>query len=122
MPLFGAIEAGGAKFVCGIGTSPDELQTIRIPTTSPDETIAQVVRWFRSAAPLDAIGIGCFGPLDLPSGRITNTPKSAWRNYDLAGAIRTALNVPIAFDTDVNGALLGEARWGAARDIPNCIY
>lgn len=108
--------------MCGVGTGPEDLQTIRIPTTSPGETMARTVSWFRSARPLDAIGIGSFGPLDLHSGRLTNTPKAGWQDYDLAGAFRTALNVPVAFDTDVNAALLGEATWGAAREISNCIY
>jgi fructokinase len=76
---------------------------------------------------LEAIGIASFGPLDpRPSsptfGHITSTPKPGWQNFDLAGAVRTALRVPVGFDTDVNGAALGEARWGAARGLTDFIY
>jgi fructokinase len=129
MDVFGAIEAGGTKFVCGVGTGPDDLVTTRIPTTSPETTVAAAVSWLRaqSCGQLSAVGIGSFGPVELkrdsPSyGYITSTPKTAWRNFDLAGAVRKALGVPVAFDTDVNASVLGEARWGAARDVDNCLY
>ncbi|HLJ45589.1 MAG TPA: ROK family protein [Bryobacteraceae bacterium] len=124
--MFGAIEAGGTKFVCGMGTGPDDLDTIQIPTTLPEETTAAVIAYFRGAA-LGALGIGSFGPIDLhpdsPSyGHITSTPKVAWRNYNLLGAIKTALRAPVGFDTDVNAAALGEARWGAAQGLTDFIY
>ena len=74
-----------------------------------------------------AVGIGSFGPVDLdlasPSyGHITSTPKLAWANFDLAGTVASALGVPVGFDTDVNAAALGEARWGAAQDVSSCLY
>jgi fructokinase len=124
--MFGAIEAGGTKFVCGVGTCPEDLVTTQIATASPDATMAAVIEWFRARRPR-AVGIGSFGPVDLnpasPSwGYITSTPKAAWRNYDLAGAVARGLGVPVRFTTDVNAAILGEARWGAARDVSNCLY
>ena len=126
--MFGGIEAGGTKFICGIGTSPDDLQTTQFPTSSPDVTLASVIDFFkRVRVPLDGIGIGSFGPIDPDRnsetyGRITSTPKPGWANFDLVGAVRDALNVPIHFDTDVNAALLAEARWGAARGLSDAIY
>jgi fructokinase len=122
--VFGGIEAGGTKFVCGIGTGPDDLRTIQIPTTTPEATVEKAVAFFRAQgnAALRALGIGSFGPVDLRTGHITSTPKAAWRNFDLAGTLRRALDVPVAFDTDVNAAALGEARWGAARDCADFIY
>jgi fructokinase len=126
--LFGAIEAGGTKFVCGIGTNPEDLTTAQIPTTTPESTIAEAIDFFRSSKkPIRAVGIGSFGPLDLHVGSptygyITSTPKPGWRNYNLAGAISAALNVPVGFDTDVGAAALGEARWGAAAGLADCVY
>jgi fructokinase len=127
--VFGGIEAGGTKFICGVGTAPDDLKRVSIPTSEPDETIRQAIRFIQEEAgqSLSAVGIGSFGPIDLdPSSRtygyITSTPKLAWRNYDLAGSVARALRVPVAFDTDVNAAALAEARWGAARGIDNFIY
>jgi len=126
--MFGAIEAGGTKFVCAIGAGPDDLETVQIPTTSPAATIAAAIDFFRQrVSELAAIGIASFGPVDLNPdswtyGYITSTPKPGWRNYDLAGAVRKALDLPIGFDTDVNGAALGEARWGAARGLSDFLY
>jgi fructokinase len=125
--LFGAIEAGGTKFVCGIGTGPDDLRTLRIPTAEPEPTIAAAIAFLRQAGELRAIGIGSFGPIctDRRSsrwGHITSTPKTAWRDCDLAGQIQKAFGIPVGFDTDVNAAALGEARWGSARDGEDSLY
>ncbi|MBV9156183.1 MAG: ROK family protein [Acidobacteriaceae bacterium] len=127
--MLGGIEAGGTKFVCGIGTGPDDLRTAQFPTSSPEITLANVIAFFKeqAGASLEAVGIGSFGPVDLnrssPSfGFITSTPKPGWANFDLVGAVQNGLNVPVEFDTDVNGALLGEARWGAAQDVADAVY
>jgi len=127
--VYGGVEAGGTKFVCGIGTSPDDLELGWFPTTSPDATVACVAAFFREHAgtPIDAVGIASFGPVDLDRtsptyGHITSSPKLDWRHYDLAGALARALHVPVGFDTDVNGAALGEGRWGAAQGISDFIY
>jgi len=131
MPLFGGIEAGGTKFVCAIGTGPDDLRTeTRFPTTTPEETIGQAVAFFKEQAqkePLAAIGIASFGPVDpnpnSPTfGYITTTPKSGWAHTNLAGTVSRALGIPVGFDTDVNGAALGEQHWGAALGLDTFIY
>ncbi|MEO6602973.1 MAG: ROK family protein [Polyangiaceae bacterium] len=127
MPLFGAIEAGGTKFVCAVGTGPADLKEFRIPTTTPQETLAKCMEFFLAQPKVDAIGVGCFGPIELnrgsPSyGRVTVTPKAGWGNADIVGPLEEALGVPIGFDTDVNGAVLGEARWGAAQGLDTAIY
>jgi fructokinase len=119
---YGCIEAGGTKFVCAFGTGPDDLRVQSFPTTTPDETIGRSVEWLRSAGEIQAVGIGSFGPVDLKGGFITTTPKLAWQHCDIAGRVRNALNVPVGFDTDVNAAALGEARWGAARGLTDFLY
>ena len=129
--LFGGVEAGGTKFVCAVGTGPDDLRAeTRFPTTTPDETIARTVQFLRRAAgddTLAAVGVASFGPVDLDPrsstwGRITTTPKPGWAGTDLAGTIGRTLGVPVGFDTDVNGAALGEHRWGAARGLDSFVY
>lgn len=127
--MFGAIEAGGAKFVCAVGSDPDNLIITRLPTTSPAITMADALNFLRehSDGKLQAVGVGSFGPVDLsPSsptfGHITSTPKIAWQNFNFVGTVRAAFDVPIGFDTDVNAAALGEARWGAAQLISDFMY
>ena len=122
----GGVEAGGTKFVCAVGTSPDDVVVESFPTASPDATLQDVVAFFRAGSPA-AVGIGSFGPLELDTGsatygHITSTPKPGWRHFDLAGTIARALGVPVGFDTDVNAAALGEGRWGAARGLTDFLY
>ena len=128
MSVFGGIEAGGSKWECAIGTSPDELRaTATIPTSSAGETLDRVVAFFEHKGPVEAIGVGSFGPVDRklssPSwGQITTTPKPGWAHTDVGQEIRRRLSVPVAFDTDVNAAALGEHRWGAAQGLDTFCY
>lgn len=123
----GALEAGGTKMVCAIGNEKGEiLEQISVPTLTPEATIPGLVSFFQGKE-IEALGIGCFGPLDLnresPAyGCITTTPKTAWRNYNIAGAFGRALGVPIGFDTDVNASVLGEYTWGIGKGLNSCIY
>ncbi len=126
---FGCIEAGGTKFIVGLANVPNVnvsdtiIETARFDTISPDQTIGATIQWLQEAinrhGPIDAIGIASFGPLELDRqsanwGQITKTTKPGWSNSDFAGRVARALGVPVGFDTDVNGAALAEARWGAA--------
>jgi fructokinase len=127
-PVYGGIEAGGTKWVLAIGTSPDDLRaTETIPTTAPRETIDRTVAFFEREGPVAAIGIGSFGPVDLALssrtwGHITTTTKPGWAYTDVAPEIGRRLSVPVAFDTDVNAAALGEHRWGAAQGLDTFCY
>ena len=133
MELFGGIEAGGTKFICIVASGPDNvLAETRCPTTKPEETLKQAVDFFQEQnrklkEPLVSIGIACFGPVDLdPSsstfGFITSTPKPSWSNTDIVGTIKEAMNLPVAMDTDVNGAAVGEWTWGAGKGLDDFIY
>lgn len=128
MQLYGGIEAGGTKFVCAIGSGPGDIRDeVRFPTTTPDETIGRALEFFRRQPPVAAVGISAFGPIDPDPrsahfGYITTTPKPGWTFTDLVGPLRRELNVPVGFDTDVNGAALGEHRWGAAQGLDTFVY
>lgn len=124
---FGAIDAGGKRFICGI---TDEngitLEKTSFPTETPEKTIPSVIDFFKDKG-ISALGIGCFGPLDLnPNsqtyGYITSTPKESWRNYNIAGVFKENLNIPVFLDTNINVGLLGEATWGAAKNVKNAVY
>jgi len=117
--------------VCAVGTGPHDVWAeVRIATTTPEETIGRVVTFFAeqvSGAPLTALGVASFGPVDLDPrsatyGSITTTPKPGWQHVDLLGPLRRALGVRIAFDTDVNAAALAEHRWGAAQNVRSVVY
>jgi fructokinase len=126
--VLGGIECGGSKWECAVGTGGSDVQAAAtIPTTTPAETIKRALAFFEQEGPVDAIGIGSFGPLDRRPGsptwgHVTTTPKPGWAQTDIAGAIRRGLSVPVAFDTDVNAAALGEHRWGAAQGLDTFCY
>jgi fructokinase len=121
--IYGGVEAGGTKWVCGIGTGPDDLQALAtFPTTTPAETLERAAEFFTQNGGVSAVGVGSFGPIDLRAGRITTTPKVGWTNTDVVSTLQGALGVPVAFDTDVNAAALGEGRWGAAMGLDTFCY
>lgn len=131
-PLIAAIEAGGTKFVCAVGTGPDDIRAeTTIATKGPRETIQAVVRFLSGArarlGAFQAIGIGSFGPVDLnPTsktyGFITTTPKRGWQHTDLIAPLRSQFKVPVNFDTDVNAAVLSEYLWGSGEGCDPLIY
>ena len=123
----GAIEGGGTKFVCAVG---DELgniyKRVKFPTTTPAETLSQVIDFFKEN-PVDAIGYGTFGPVDLNPksqmfGHILNTPKIDWVNFDVVSYLKNALQIDIYIDTDVNLACLGEIYFGDSKGLDNILY
>lgn len=129
--LYGGIEAGGTKFVAAVGSGPEiVVAKAQFPTTTPEDTLGKCIGFFekiREKYPLTAIGIASFGPLDLdknsPSyGSISATPKPGWANTNLVKITGEALHLPVTLDTDVNGAALGEWRWGIAQGLDTFIY
>ena len=127
--ILGGIELGGTKTICGIGTREGEiLAENRIPTTNPLDVLSRCVDFFEEQRAIfgdfSAIGIASFGPVGLRAkyGQILSTPKEGWSNTNIVSPFHEAFNVPIGFDTDVNGAALGEWRWGAAQGLETFIY
>ncbi len=128
-PVVGAVELGGTKVNVAVGAHPDALfASARIPTTTPAETMAAVTAFLRPfAGRMAAIGVGSFGPVGLDPaaadwGCVTTTPKPHWANAPVARPLIDAFGVPLAFDTDVNAAALGEHRWGALAGCGNALY
>lgn len=125
--LYGALEAGGTKMVVAVGDENGKiLEQKTIPTTTPEETMPQIIAYFKDKE-IAALGVGAFGPVDVVKGsptygHILNTPKTAWRNFDLVGALEEGLHLPIGIDTDVNGSCLGEMTYGCAKGLDTVVY
>lgn len=124
---YGAIEAGGTKFILAVGDSDGKiLKRERVETTFPDETLKKVEEFFKNEE-IEGLGVGAFGPICFDKknekyGYITNTSKREWINYNLLGELEERFNIPIALDTDVNAAALGEIVYGKNNDIDSCLY
>ena len=125
--ILGALEAGGTKMVCANGDENGKiLEQVSFPTKTPETTMPELINYFKEKK-IEALGIGCFGPIDLDInsetyGYITSTPKLEWANFNIVGALKEALGCPIGFDTDVNSSVLGEVTFGQAKDKKCVIY
>ncbi|MBP6168477.1 MAG: ROK family protein [Leptotrichiaceae bacterium] len=125
--MMAAVEAGGTKFNCGLGDENGNIiDQVSIPTTTPEETMKKVIEYFKDKK-FDVMGVGSFGPIDpikgsKTYGHITKTPKAYWSDYNLIGELKKHFDVPMEFDTDVNGAALAEAWWGAGKGFKNVMY
>ena len=129
MSDYGLIEAGGTKVLLGICDAHGTISARhRIDTTSPDVVLGEAIGWFQAHLPHPiAIGIASFGPLDLSLGsptwgHVTRTTKAGWSGADVAGPFARALGCPVGIETDVNGAALAEARWGAGVGHGSLLY
>lgn len=127
-PLVAGIELGGTKIVCLLARGPDDIvDRVQLPTLHPDETLAAVERVLDGWGGFDALGIASFGPISIDRtaadyGHITSTPKPHWAGTDVARRLGTRYAVPTGFHTDVVGAALAEARWGAAKGLGEIAY
>jgi fructokinase len=130
---FAGVETGGTNIKCIIASDPSHvISEMVFPTLDPEPTLQKVIEFFsvgekRYSIPITSMGIGGFGPLDLdPSsatfGSVTSTPKLAWQNFPLLSKLTQAFSFPVAIDTDVNAALLGETRWGAGIGFTDLVY
>jgi fructokinase len=131
--LYAAVEAGGTKFVCALARSAQEIVAVAtIPTTQPEETMAQVRdllrAWSTQHGTLGGLGIAAFGPLELRRqspdyGRLLETPKPGWSRASFLDPLRELrLGCEIAIDTDVNAAALAEYAVGAGRGHRSVVY
>jgi len=131
-PLLAGVELGGSKCVCILATAPDDIRAqVRVSTSDGAATLDRIAEvldsWQQSATPPEAIGIACFGPLDLRTGsgsfgHVVSTVKPGWDGADVFGRLSRRRGLPVGIDTDVNGAALAEGRWGAARGLQDFAY
>jgi len=130
--LLAAVELGGTKAFAAVATDPlNPLRRTRIATQDAARTLAQIADFFDDVkADLGtpaALGIASFGPIDIRRGssewgRVGRTNKPSWEGADVIAAITARLGCPVNLDTDVNGAALAEARWGAGRGLGSIAY
>lgn len=99
-------------------------------TRSPGETFAAMHEWFAAGEArhgrIGAFGVGSFGPIGLDPAKpdfatFTTTPKPGWSGASFAEAL-ACFDAPLALDTDVNAAALGEWHKGAGRGCGSLAY
>lgn len=123
----GSIEAGGTKFVLAAADETYHVEAkTKIPTLEPSVTLGACIDFFKEH-PVDAIGLGSFGPIGIKTGtpeygHILATPKPGWAGTPIVDTLTQALDVPVYFTTDVNASVYGEYIAGAAKDVESAVY
>lgn len=130
--MLAGVELGGTKCVCVLATGAGEiLEQERVETEAPHATLPRIGsilhRWFTAGHSIKALGLASFGPIDVDQassgwGRIGQTPKAGWTGTDIVASLTEGLDIPVALDTDVDGAALAEMRWGAAAGLSDFAY
>ncbi len=127
-PLIAGVELGGTKCVCILGSGPGAVEAeVRLPTTRPDETLAAIEAVLDGWSGFDAVGVASFGPVSIDArapdwGRVTVTTKPGWSGAHIGARLAERYGKPVGFHTDVVGAALAEARWGAATGLADMAY
>ena len=129
--IYAGVELGGTKCVAILARDVDDvLARENVPTTLPEETLGQlqaILADWKALQGFEALGIASFGPIDVDPasptyGHLRATTKPGWSGTDIAARLQRATGVPMALDTDVNGAAFAEMRWGAGRGIHDFAY
>jgi fructokinase len=127
-PLIAGIELGGTKCIALLASGPEDVRD-RVTVATGDDPAATLaaLEAILDGWDFDAIGVASFGPLELnPAhpdfGSITATTKPGWSGTDLTNRLGARYARPLAIQTDVVGAALAEARWGAAAGLTTHAY
>jgi glucokinase len=72
---------------------------------------------------LKAISVALPASTDIKTGLVIDSPTfEEWKDLDIIGELGRAFRVPIYVENDVNLSVLGEKRYGIARDYENVIF
>ncbi|HLZ27740.1 MAG TPA: ROK family protein [Chloroflexota bacterium] len=126
-----AIDIGGTKLAAGVvDVDGRVLASARIPTPlAPTaealfEVLETLCRRVLVAAGTDivAIGVGCGGPMQYPSGFVSPLNIPIWRHgFPLLDRLAAAFDRPCVVDNDAKALALGERWQGAGRGSNNML-
>jgi len=128
---FGGIEGGGTWFRCLIANNPDDVfKEENFRTLNSEDTFQKITDFFLDAmkdVEIEALGIGCFGPLELQKnspdyGLLEFSKVDSWSGINLVEEFEKRIGLPVFLDTDVNAAALGEYMWGAGKGLDVFVY
>ncbi|MBV9928708.1 MAG: ROK family protein [Acidobacteria bacterium] len=132
-PCVAGIDIGGTKIALAVADLEGRIiEQKRFPARTSErgphaiieEALSEIERMLGSAGSrLDAVGIGCGGPLDRARGLILSPPNlPGWDEFPVVQIVEERLGVPALLDNDANAAALGEHRHGAGRGYRHLVY
>ena len=119
-----AVDVGGTTLACAVVASDGSISAESRATTprtgDPETLFAEVTALARaslreSGAPINAIGVGCGGPMRSPEGIVSPLHIPAWRDFPLRGRLSAEIGAPCVVDNDAKAFTLGEHWLGAGQ-------
>ena len=113
--------SGADAFIGAVLTLDGDIVARReVPIVTDGDVIEAVVQLARDLvgdahAPVLGIGVGTPGIID-DNGVILSAPNLRWAGFDLEGALKAALGLPVLVANDANAAVLAEYTFGGAGD------
>ena len=131
-----AVDLGGTQIRAALITPDRSVHCRRAVPTRDEEGVEAVLGRLADVAsdvrdeaaasglpPPIGIGISAPGPLDPWSGTVLTSPNLAgWTNVRIGPRIASALGLPAFLERDTNVAVMGEWRYGAAKEALNAFY
>lgn len=128
------LDIGGTKILgCIFDSKKDIVFRIKKKTKSGgdssqnvEEVIISVVDELLEKSGIDinqvkAIAAGAPGVINQDEGIVLTSPNLPWRDYDIKTPIQDRFGVPFYIGNDVNVGVLGEYKYGAAKDYKNVV-
>jgi glucokinase len=124
------LDIGGTKIAAGVVDADGGVHGfVRAPSAqSSEEGVPRLFELGRRAVAesgleIDAVGIGCGGPLDSANGvLIAPLHLPGWTEVPIAQLAREAFGVPAVLDNDATAGAAGEHRFGAGRGTRDMVY
>lgn len=128
------VDLGGTKILTALADLQGKiLAKTKLPTKAEESVGAVIKRIVNSIKQVikevevkkrevQAIGVGCPGPLNVKEGIIYNAPNLGWQDVNIKKLLQSKIDVPILIENDANAAALGEKWFGAGRGKDNLIY
>jgi glucokinase len=129
------LDIGGTKLAAGVVAPDGSVRGFVVAPTraerGPDDSLARLFELGRQAVAesgvswddVEAVGIGCGGPLDSASGiLIAPLHLPGWERVRVVERAADALGRPAVLDNDATAAAAGEHRFGAGRGTRDMVY
>ncbi len=126
------IDIGGTKTIVGVADASGvvlAMKRIETPgSMGPHNAIAaikaaahEVIE--QSGAAIDAVGIGCGGPMDRKAGVLHDVPNlPGWKGLCLTQIFGDEFSAPAYLDNDATVAAIGEGMFGAGKGVADFAY
>ncbi len=125
-----AFDIGASKIAYGVAgfplsaTSFHRFSKIKTPKSKKEiiEKIIEIVGKMKKDKKIIGVGIGMAGQINFKKGIVSSSPNlPEWKNVSLKNILEKKLKIPVTIDNDAHCFILGEARFGAAKNYQHIV-